>query len=137
MENTIAEAMARALFVSAYADAVESGEITGDKAGAGQDWMDVAPPTPQRFLNDGWRLLGKYEQANGMHIACLFSAACMADGLMAAERCDHLHSEFGHYLAMMALGHGVSWFDDHERFDLKTPSIESYVSQSDLEPAEA
>lgn len=35
--------------------------------------------------------------------------------------------EFGHYLAMQALGHGVSWFDDHARFDLTVPHSEFYL----------
>jgi hypothetical protein len=33
-------------------------------------------------------------------------------------------SDFGHYLAMQSLGHGVGWFDDHEHFELKLPLIE-------------
>jgi hypothetical protein len=132
MEDTIAEAMGRALFVCAYADAIEAGEIEGDKAGTGQDWMDVAPATPRRFLNDGWRLLGKFEQLNGMHIACLWAAACRADGVDSAEPPSEHVDKFGHYLAMQALGHGVSWFDDHERFDLKCPRVESYVDQNDM-----
>lgn len=34
------------------------------------------------------------------------------------------HRDFGHHVAMMALGHGVSWFDDHAKFQLKLPHIE-------------
>ena len=35
--------------------------------------------------------------------------------------------EFGHDLAMQAMGHGVSWFDDHHKFPLKVPHTEFYL----------
>lgn len=34
---------------------------------------------------------------------------------------------FGHYLAMEAMGHGVSWADDHEPHGLRVPHMEFHV----------
>jgi len=39
---------------------------------------------------------------------------------------DAYLDSFGHYLAMQAMGHGVSWFDAHAKFPLKFPRIESH-----------
>ncbi len=36
---------------------------------------------------------------------------------------------FGECLAYMAMGAGVSWFDDHERFTISVPLIENYELQ--------
>lgn len=41
----IIEEMARTLFVCAWADGVENGEIAGEGPGPGGDWMDAAPVT--------------------------------------------------------------------------------------------
>ena len=38
---------------------------------------------------------------------------------------------FGHYLAMEAMGHGVSWWDTHARFKIEVPDVE--FTQFDLE----
>jgi hypothetical protein len=121
--NTIIDGMARALFVQAYADAVEQGEIDVAAACMGQDWMDIAPETPKYAYNQAWRLLGKIEELNKSSIHSLHYQAYKADGI------NYYHDEeyarlFGHYLAMQSLGHGVSWFDDHTKFDLKLPYFE-------------
>ncbi|HYG24487.1 MAG TPA: hypothetical protein VEH04_17040 [Verrucomicrobiae bacterium] len=137
VETIIAAEIARTLFVTAYADAVESGELDAPGASGGADWMDVAPATPDNALAHAWRLIGRIEQCNRTSLACILAAACRADGVSfeklledvelpdtARPRYTYL-SQFGHYLAMQSLGHGVSWFDDHEEFDLKLPYIEN------------
>lgn len=144
MDNLIVKQMSRSLFVAAYADAIEQGELEGDGAGPGQDWMDVAPETPERFLFEAWRLTGKIEQINRMSLICLFAQACKADGesyedIIARWHDDALTeadwkylNDFGHYLAMQSLGHGVSWFDDHEKFPLHLPLIECVIVSGDV-----
>jgi hypothetical protein len=130
--NTIVEAMARALFVSAYADHCDEDGSDPDlpRAGPGEDWMDIAPPTPQYAVDTANRLLGRYEEANKTNIwALLFKAAVEdgeipKDGTLMNLPLPKYASDFGHYLAMMALGHGVSWFDDHVEFDLVVPHVE-------------
>lgn len=144
MTEQIVNKMARTLFVSTYADAIDNDEIQGDAAGPGQDWMDVAPATPDRFQNEAWRLVGRIEQLNGMGLICLFAAACEADkesfeAMITRYHADalteadwHYIGEFGHCLAMQSMGHGVSWFDDHEHFELKLPLIEVSIEPGDL-----
>jgi hypothetical protein len=124
--------MARALFVCQYADEVESGELQLPGAGPGQDWMDVAPATPQPFIFEAYRLAGRIEQLNGTSLICLAAAARKADmavsrhadATWAGQLPDSQLSDFGHYLAMQSLGHGVSGFDDHEKFPLRLPHVE-------------
>lgn len=134
--KTIIEGMARALFVSAYADYCDSEGADPNLpiATCGTDWMDVAPATPQYAIDAANRLLGKFEERNHRSIWVLLAKAVEADELPV----DHSHRDaeyvrlFGHYLAMGALGHGVSWFDDHEEFPLEFPYIEFELEDVDL-----
>lgn len=136
----IIDGMARALYVCAYADAIEEGEIEGEGAGPGEDWMDVAPETPGYARDAALVLAGRIEERNGMSLICLLYQAGRADGIDVFARpadadspywfearesrhCNYAES-FGHDLAMQSLGHGVSWFDDHKRFPLSLPLID-------------
>ena len=114
-----AEGAARALWVSAWASEMEEKGETFP----GEDVMDVAPPTPLSAWVAAGELIGRLEQANGVVVEVLAARAAEADGngydVTAIDA-----SEFGHYLAMEALGHGVSWFDNHESFKIKMPSME-------------
>ncbi len=139
MTELIIQSMARTLFVSAYMDASENGELGPDmpRAGQGEDWMDVAPATPDYYTGQAWRLCGKIEQLNGMALICIFSKACIEDGgsfdqIVTAWRegeladCQRKYiTDFGFFITMQSLGDGVSWFDDHNRFQLKLPLIET------------
>jgi hypothetical protein len=148
LTNYIIDGMARALYVEAYAYAVEEHEIAGAGAGQGEDWMDIAPDTPSYARDAALVLSGRITEKNGMSLICLIYQAAKADGI-STDGSDDIHypdgdkeverywyerresrhcnyaEAFGHYLAMMSLGHGVSWFDNHKEFDLKTPYIES------------
>ena len=121
----------RALFVSAYADACDEGNLPDcDTAGPGDDWMDVSPDTPQTALDAGKRLALRIAALNGASIGELLNRAYAADGL--DPECPDTYepkyrSDFGHYLAMQSLGHGVGWFDDHAEFPLKLPYVEFYI----------
>jgi len=136
--NTVVEAMARALFVSAYADHCDEDGSDPDlpRAGPGEDWMDVAPPTPQYVVDAANQLLGRYEEANKTNMWALLHRAAVKDKAMPeggalANLPPEYVSDFGHYLAMMALGHGVSWFDDHAAFPLVVPDIE-FLLEGDI-----
>ena len=104
----------------------------------GMELMDVAPDTPDYARFEATKLLGAFEYANpqwGRNLPSIMAAAQRAD-----QDFHHMHDppgvdfpyglfspdvrEFGHYIAMQALGHGVSWFDDHARFELKVPHVE-------------
>jgi hypothetical protein len=99
--------------------------------------MDAAPATPRDYENEAWRLCGQVESANRLSLICIFAAACRADGVAFETVGDAYARDFGHCVAMQCLGHGVSWFDDHERFDLKTPGFETLLTVADYLPAMA
>lgn len=132
---------ASAFFVTAYADYVEEGyssdnELTDDERNArvnlakprgGQDWCDYAPPTPPNayaLAGELWAMLEKVNSGTSVYALALRAEA--VDGV------EPDPEQFGHYLAMQAMGHGVSWFDDHEKFKITVPHIEcSQCSFSD------
>lgn len=70
-----------------------------------------------------------YTQANKLSIASLYGKALKSDEkeLEEYDFDSELAESFGHYLAMMALSHGVSWFDNHKKFDLVIPRSESHA----------
>lgn len=120
---------AKAFFVTAYADYVDDDhdDLSDDereartelpRPGPGDDWEDYAPdPPPAAYALAGelWALL---RSENGA------SPYLLADRARGADGEDPDPEAFGFCLAMQAMGHGVSWFDSHERFDLKVPHIE-------------
>lgn len=138
IETDIIEYMARTLHVCAYADAHDRGELPEDSpgAGAGEDWMDIAPPTSDDARIFAAVLAGRIHEMNGKSLLFLIRDAAAADGAdpnnqevyrsRSGRRGTTYAEEFGHCLAMQSLGHGVSWFDDHERFPLRLPLVEFY-----------
>lgn len=129
MRAIIIEAAARALFVQAYASQQEELESEGYEsancAGSGEDWTDVAPATTPDALDAARELIHDLEQRNNASLDTLVSRAINVDGL--EDIPDGYYSDFGHYVAMQAVGHGVSWFDDHARFELVIPHTEFYL----------
>lgn len=110
---------ARAFFVSAYVDFVEDSNRKGyPRPGPREDWMDFAPPTPLNAYVLAGELWCSIEALNHKSMHVIFQLASKADGVELDA------NDFGHYMAMEAMGHGVSWFDDHGRFDLKVPSMD-------------
>lgn len=106
---------------------------------SGVELMDVAPETPDYARLEAAKLLGKLESANGCSFAVIVWNAARADCGTASlgdcpehgYRCPIDESNFGHYIAMQALGHGVSWFDDHERFEVPLRWPERATSPGD------
>ena len=106
----------------------------------GVEWTDVAPPTPEYARLSAAMLLGRLEERNGVSLPVIVNAAKEADcatgacnefsarkGATAHPDCTYPHDkceidirEFASDIVMMALGTGVSWFDDHEEFSLPT-----------------
>lgn len=115
--------MAQALFVSAYVDALEQAEASYP---AGVQLETITPPLPLQAYADAYRLTGMLEQANGASLYVLYHRACVADG-DAEEGFGPMFKDsqraelFGYYMAMQSVGHGVSWFDDHAKFELVFP----------------
>ncbi len=127
-DTDILGGMERAIWVVAYADWVESMTKKERKeAGApvvtsGIEWDDAAPAAPASALLAAEDLYLAYERANGKTPGDLFEVAMAADG---TKPTDELADLFGHYLTMMAMGQGVSWFDDHKTFKIKSPDFEA------------
>ncbi len=116
-DREIYEAMARAMFVSDWADRQEE----KGKTYPGMDLMDVAPPTSRDALLAARALAAAVIRDNNVKsLTDLYARALNAGGKGDARK-------FGHYLAMQAMGHGVSWYDDgNPRFGMKLPHFEYY-----------
>lgn len=133
LDGAIIEAMARTLFVDAWASAMEErGETHG---WAGQDLMDLAPETSSEAKAAAAKLAAEFVALNGKSLTDLLEAAAAADG-DAALNPSYVES-FGHNLAMQAIGHGVSWFDDHAEFPIEFPRSENDVFFDDEDALEA
>lgn len=121
---------ARAFFVCAYADYCEDPDFCDDESdddddrdelprpGPGEDWLDYAPETPANAYALAGELWARLESENRASVYVLAERAKAADGE------DPDPDQFGHYLAMQAMGHGVSWFDDHKAFAIEVPHME-------------
>lgn len=119
------DGIARALFVTAWADRQEELGVTYP----GEDLMDVAPEhTPLIAVLAANYIVDQYEKLNKVSIMTLFCRGQVADlNLGSLSECTLEEEEldqFGHYLGMMAMGTGVSWFDDHADFPLESPFVE-------------
>lgn len=130
--NDFLAGAARAFFVCAYADYCDMDddeEVLTDeerevkaslpRPGPGGDWYTCAPETPP----NAYALAGELW-------ASLFDATTPAGPYTLAERAKEADGKpvdseaFGRDLAMMAMGTGVSWFDDHAKFALKVKSMD-------------
>jgi len=135
MHNVILDASARAAFVTAWADAEEEAGRTH----GGEDYMDIAPKTPPEARDWAWTLWqkiwrqntdrfagfqlgGKHEEPLANWIEAAWAHAAEASGIDIHD--DAEQTEFGHYVAMQAMGHGVSWEDDHEKKGFKLPHVD-------------
>ncbi len=145
LRDEVLDGMSRALWVSSYADFADNLREEGvsraeledrgiETAGAGEDWDDVAPETPIDAEKAAHALASAYAQKNQVEdVTDLLALAVQADDVGPDELDDDYADSFGHNLAMMAMGTGVSWFDDHKQFDLKQPDIETYFDGEDFD----
>ena len=127
----IVKGLANGIFQTAWASEAEEAGISLSQ----KRIEDVAPETPDYANLHAAYVVGKLESSNGLPLASIYSQACAADGVNYEEVCragrDELDDidkadalmghaeEFGFCLGMMATGTGVSWYDNHERFDLR------------------
>lgn len=124
----VLDGAARAFWVASYADFAEEHRDDPDleRAGAGEDWVDVAPETPPAAYELASKFLNKLGDANHAEPTALVCKAAEADGAECPPGWDYAEA-FGHYTAMQGMGHGVSWFDDHKEFPLKIPRFEVFA----------
>jgi hypothetical protein len=122
----IIDGMARAIWVSSYADWVDSMTKAERQAfGApvslgGVDWYEETPEAPDAVSGSARELVSLYESENDTSIEDIEARARKAEGRSLDDE------ELGRYLAEMAMNTGVSWFDDHAKFDLKQPLLEAH-----------
>ena len=89
-----------------------------------EDPFEVAPkrmPADVRAFTT--KYIKKLEAANGLPVAVLFEVAAQAPG---KHYVGPTTADFGHYVAMEAVGHGVAWTDDHPDIGMKVPDGEWY-----------
>ena len=91
----------------------------------GQDLMNLAPATNAAAKKWARDLATELVRKNNRTLDALIHDAARADGLDIRVGQEYAR-KFGHYVAMMALGHGVGWWDDHERFPMVVPYSEFY-----------
>lgn len=118
IRNQIIDAAARAAYVSAWADyQEEQGESLRGEL------MDQAPSTPAAARKWAVKLISEMEKLNGQKIDKMYArAAAMPHTSSWHKRAEP--DDFGHYTAMQALGHGVSWGDDHPEHGFLIPSAD-------------
>ena len=124
--DPIMEGLARVLWCSAWADAAE--ECGESQRLSGVEITNVAPETPIEAWCWAYRVAGAIEQANGASLHVLLGRGAMAHLRAKGEDpasedirpwCEEHADRFGTCLAFMAMGSGVSWFDDFEEFPLE------------------
>lgn len=119
----IIDAAARAAYVSSWANWAEE---NGVRLSSGGDLMDQAPRTPASAKAWAKKLIICMEKLNGKKIDAMYEhAAELAFEHHQNNRAVNADN-FGHYTAMQALGHGVSWDDSHPSHGFKIPSAEFY-----------
>jgi hypothetical protein len=118
--DTIIEGMAAMLWALAWADHADEHRCCNL---SGQDIMKVMPKVPSEAVVLAEKLVGGIEKVNKMPLDVIFAFACKADGIQMSRKTAE---EFGGDLGHMAIGSGVSWFDDHEKFPLKMTYGENY-----------
>lgn len=144
--EAILESIARTLWVTAWADEMEERGET--KGWAGADLMDLAPETPEAARVMTKAFVERIEKENDCTVEDGFILALVADGRAFPARHERgswtkyptrevaaiaLADSFGHYLAMEAMGHGVSWKDDHAHQPLKLPhGVENYELRDEV-----
>ncbi len=128
MRTEIIDSAARAFFVQAWASWCDEHPKAQPRAGGGQDWMEHSPPTPPFARKLGVSLIDAIERKNGSDIETIYKRVAAMPGKHYREPTP---DQFGHYLAMEVLGHGVGWSDDHPDHGLKLPRAECYVCDNE------
>lgn len=128
----ILERMARTLFVTSFADACEDKDAfpdfdaNGQEACSGQDWFDaVTSVTPEAADIKAREIVEDFEARNARQL----EEAGDEWAAISGHRREPTEDQFGHYLVMMYLGHGVGLWDDIDEpvtgFD--TGNVEFYA----------
>ncbi len=116
INEVIVEGIARALYVDLWMNEMEEAGLA--KGWSGMDVMDLASETSPEAYEKAKELYKQIEESNDVDLEFFVPPG---------EDENEFNEELlGHYLTLEALGHGVSWSDDHEDHGLKIPSTEYY-----------
>ena len=136
LEDEVAEGMAVGLWANAWSDYVadlspaKARELGHPRSETWDD--DDIPDAIDKAVKD---LITLYEEANDADILELLAQAETAEAKKERIRPDwqerNAH-DFGFYLAHMALGTGLSWFDDREKFPLARVDFEIHFDGEEL-----
>jgi hypothetical protein len=123
MLNTIIEAMARTLWVDAWASWAEREGCLPSQC----ELMDEASETPDFYplylAGVVWGGVRHKTRRLTFSSDVELTEWCKAHGFEETER---LAQDWGHYLMMEALGSGVGWSDSYPDHDLLLPNIEAH-----------
>jgi hypothetical protein len=109
--DEIVDSAARAFYVDTWANRIEEREGMLPRG----DLMDAAPSTPRSAERFARKFIKEVERMNrGIPIDDLYERAANMPGKHYRAPTP---SDFGHYLAMEAMGHGVGWHDDHPKVE--------------------
>ncbi len=115
VKSEVIEGAAEILWAVNWADHAEEHGCTRL---SGTQIESVMPSIPKEAYALAKKVIAGFERANGVTIDKLFERAIAADKAEGQDTPDPL--AFGNDLAHMSMGSGVSWFDDHANFPLKT-----------------
>jgi hypothetical protein len=116
------EGAARAFYVMAWENAMIEAGRASEVHISGANLMDLAPETPECVKDMSRRFLKEVKRVNANALASAFLRT-LTGWFNVRYPQDH-HDDFGHYLAMEAMGTGVAWSDSHEDHELDVPSVD-------------
>lgn len=134
MRHSFIESLARTFWVCAYADWWDNeGDDSDPHASNGEDWMNETPDTPDEARHLAHEFCEILAKKNNISIDMLLYKILNQSYAIPDDYENSFADDFGHYVAMEALGHGVSWEDDHPPHKLKLPYVSVYAcSISDM-----
>lgn len=131
-QDFILNKIADTLWANAYIDWIEEDYENRRHLGpgAGGEWFDVLPPTPDVVKIKARKFATDIEELHdNAPIHALYYIISDVGDIGDIE-------EFGYYITMEALGHGVSWKDNYPSHGLNIPYEEIYWSEIDMTPYE-
>jgi hypothetical protein len=113
LESFTIDGVEKALWIPAWHDyQIETG---GEYASYDGNIADVAPEPPEETRSQAKALIAKMTQGGNL-IGPLMDAA-RADSIAGDDLNEEYAEDFGYYITMSTLGHGVGWEDDHAPFE--------------------
>lgn len=116
VEYLAVDAMATVLWADFWADKEEDRGVSF----ARMDIVDAAPTITEECIVLAGRIMGAWEAANAATFHEMYDRAIAANAGAGKEEPDM--EQFAGYIALEAIGHGVSWFDRNPEFPMKFPA---------------